>query len=221
LNGNEGKAIEQAAEQFYTARAEGIDALRLESTRQVLHNTLYLTVGYAAYHAVRAITEEIKAHESLISTYKDFSSTALISACKRYPFGTLCVTYWVGDGAAAIYSKTKGVTLLGEVDSGEYSGQTRFLDNNEVSQEAILRRTRFELVDDVTAFIMMTDGVSDPKFETDSKLARASVWDKFWSDLDSSVGLTNNDEGKAQKLLSWLDFWSAGNHDDRTITIIY
>lgn len=30
-----------------------------------------------------------------------------------------------------------------------------------------------------------------------------------------------NDTGIDQQLLQWTDFWSRGNHDDRTLAIIY
>lgn len=222
---SEGKSetIELAAENFYRARAEKIDSTRIEKLRVDLRNELYMVVSHAAYHSVAKIKEEVKVVESRDGKFKDFSSTALISICKKFKFGTLCAAYWVGDGAIGIYSKTTGVTLLGEADNGEFSGQTRFLDMDEISQEALVKRLRFELVDDVTAFILMSDGVSDPKFETEARLARSTEWDVLWRDINSAVAIAHDNESdeKAKKLLSWLDFWSQGNHDDRTIAIIY
>ncbi len=234
LNGIEGQAVEQAAADYDVARklarqepgadtnADSSNATaRLQESYQSLHHKLYQTVGYAAYHAVKAMHDEIAAQPDLAATYKDFSTTALIAACRRFSFGCLCVAYWVGDGAIGIYRKPGYIQLLGEVDSGEFSGQTRFLDQNEVTQEAILRRTRFALVDDFTALILMTDGVSDPKFETEAKLGQAAGWDDLWCELEQAVGLPSSRKGIEQRLLSWLDFWSTGNHDDRTLAIIY
>lgn len=105
------------------------------------------------------------------------------------------------------------------MDSGEYSGQTRFLDSNEVTQEALLKRTRFTLCPDFTGFLLMTDGVSDPKFETEARLVELDAWDALWEDLQSGADLAGSNPDI--KLLEWLDFWSQGNHDDRTIAIIY
>ena len=81
-------------------------------------------------------------------------------------------------------------------------------------------RTRFVLIDDMTALVLMTDGISDPKFDTEANLSRRSKWDDLWQDLDRAAGCGAKDEGMEQRLLSWLDFWSPGNHDDRTIVLI-
>ncbi|WGG52551.1 PP2C family serine/threonine-protein phosphatase [Rugamonas sp. DEMB1] len=221
LDGAEGQAIDQAAQAYGALLAQAPDEAAKELARQTLHGKLFVTVGHAAYYAVKAIVQEVAAQGDPQTSYKDYSSTALIAACKRYPFGTLHVAYWVGDGAVGVYSKRDGVTLLGEVDSGEYSGQTRFLDPGEVSQEALLRRTRFALTDTDSALVLMSDGVSDPKFETDARLARAAVWDELWQELEQTGALAADAAAPQQKLLDWLDFWSAGNHDDRTIALIY
>ena len=221
LAGPASAAIDAAAQACHAAQRGSAEALA--EAQQQLRALLCGVVGNAAYYAAKAIMDECAScAPELQAAFKDFSSTALIAICKRYPFGTLCAAYWVGDGAIGVYSKTGGVTLLGDVDSGEYSGQTRFLESAEVSQEALLRRTRFALVDDMTALILMTDGVSDPKFETEARLARAADWDALWQDLDDAVDLSapGAAEEKAEKLLAWLDFWSQGNHDDRTIAII-
>ncbi len=219
LTGQVGDGIEQAAAAYHAARTGNAGEGAVEAARQALRNALYMAVGHAAFHGVKAISEAVAAHAGLQAAYKDFSTTALIAITRRFAFGTLCAAYWVGDGAIAIYSKDRGVTLLGAVDSGEFSGQTRFLDADQVSAEALLRRTRFELVDDMTALILMSDGVSDPKFETESRLERASAWDALWTDLEQAVNPADR-SGAEQRLLAWLDFWSQGNHDDRTIAIV-
>ncbi len=223
LESEHAQVIAQAAENYSIANAENTDTAKIEQARVSLRNALYATVCHAAHFAVVAIAEEIKQRPELQAKAKDYSSTALIAICKKFPFGTLCAAYWVGDGAVGIYSQSKGITLLGAVDSGEFSGQTRFLDTSEVTAQALVDRLRFELVEDMSALVLMSDGVSDPKFETEARLARASDWDELWRDLNAAVTIAHDDETdeKAQKLLSWLDFWSQGNHDDRTIALIY
>lgn len=68
----------------------------------------------------------------------------------------------------------------------------------------------------------MTDGVSDPKFETDANLKKPEMWDALWNDLqEGGVELTDDNEKSQTQLLEWLNFWSKGNHDDRTIAILY
>ena len=38
---------------------------------------------------------------------------------------------------------------------------------------------------------------------------------------ENGVELTDDNEASKDQLLGWLDFWSPGNHDDRTIAILY
>lgn len=203
------------------AQTDVLPPEQVEAGYQELHTNLSRIVGNAAYWAVKAIHDEIQERNDLGGIFKDYSSTALIAVCKRYPFGTLCAAYWIGDGAIGIYSKRDGITLLGDVDSGEFSGQTRFLDNTAVDHEVLRKRTRFAIVPDMTALVLMTDGVSDAKFETEARLARAADWHGFWDELDQAVGLADRAPEQELRLLNWLDFWSQGNHDDRTIAIIY
>ncbi|MES2900315.1 MAG: PP2C family serine/threonine-protein phosphatase [Pseudomonadota bacterium] len=220
LEGAVGATITDAAAAFHAERSNEAATPAAQTARQSLHNALYMALGHAAFHAVKTIAEATRAHTELQATAKDFSTTALIAIARRFPFGTLCAAYWVGDGAVGIYRKDKGVTLLGTVDSGEFAGQTRFLDAGEVSAEALLRRTRFDLVDDMTALILMTDGVSDAWFNTEASLERAAPWDALWAELEQSVQPCERSGGAEQRLLAWLDFWSQGNHDDRTIAIV-
>jgi serine/threonine protein phosphatase PrpC len=216
LAGEGGEKVTAAVAAFQ-AEPEG----SCENAQRALHNALYITVGHAAHRAMKALFDEAQARPDLIGSVKDLSTTLLIGVARKFGAQWLCAAYWVGDGAVGVYRRGGEIQLLGEVDAGEYSGQTRFLDTNEVSQEALLRRTRFILCDDFTAFLLMTDGVSDPKFETEARLADLSAWDELWDDLQAGAGLSSPDEHPDQRLLEWLDFWSQGNHDDRTIAFIY
>ena len=116
--------------------------------------------------------------------------------------------------------------VQGMPDGGEYGGQTRFLtkDSTEVwpqdANKLIERRLRFDVVPSFDGIILMTDGVSDPKFETDNNLFNQRSGPncgtnsprKSRSKIDMTV---------ADALLKWMDFWSPGNHDDRTMMILY
>jgi hypothetical protein len=210
LQGDRGAVVDDAVATYQRDRAAD-EAGAAATLRAVLSGV----VGNAAYYAAKGIMDECAAaKDSLQAVPKDYASTALIAICKRYPFGTLSAAYWVGDGAIGVYSEVDGITLLGDVDSGEFSGQTRFLEGAEVAQDALLRRTRFVLSERLTALVLMTDGVSDPRFETDARLARPADWHALWRELAPVV------EGGEQGLLDWLDFWSPGNHDDRTIALV-
>lgn len=64
---------------------------------------------------------------------------------------------------------------MGTPDSGEYAGQTRFLDRTALNdQTAFGNRINIGLRSDVTSVILMTDGISDPRFETDNGLLDSS-----------------------------------------------
>ena len=216
LAGEVGEKVVSAVTLFQSAQdGEG------EAAHIAVHHALFATVGYAAHGAMKALFDEAQKRSDIIQSVKDLSTTLLIGIARKFGAQWLCAAYWVGDGAVGVYRNDGTVELLGEVDAGEYSGQTRFLDANEVSQEALLKRTRFTLCDDFTAFILMTDGVSDPIFETEDRLAAGEAWRDLWNDLEAKVNLSKNDDQADIRLLEWLDFWSQGNHDDRTIALIY
>jgi len=73
----------------------------------------------------------------------------------------------------------------------------------------------------------MTDGIYDPKFIVEANLERIEKWKEFIADLKGSneentvVDFNPENENIGQQLSTWLDFWSSGNHDDRTLAIIY
>lgn len=124
--------------------------------------------------------------------------------------------YWIGDGAAAIFDPaTKNVRLLGEVDSGLYSGETQFLTRIEANADNILARIYTDVRDSPPILILMTDGVSDPKFHTDIQLNSFETWQKFWLELHIPL----QSEKPEKSLEEWLDFFSKGEHDDRTLAM--
>lgn len=188
--------------------------------RKKLGDALYNIIGSAVFKAYKDIEKE---SQDKGATMRDYATTLLVTIAKRFKFGWFISSFWVGDGVIGIYNKeTQYLKIMGESDGGEFAGQTRFLTMSEIMQPTeIYRRLRFEIVDDFTALVLMSDGITDPKFETDSKLANIEKWNELWADISSSVDLTDDNEQSADQLLKWLDFWSQGNHDDRTIVILY
>lgn len=202
-----------AVNNFLQAQSENSSAL--DAAQETLHSILAGKLGGAARSAEQAIQKELAEQSSLQAEYKDFSSTALIVITKQFSLGILCAAFAVGDGAIAVYQQDQAVTLLGSADSGEFAGQTRFLDAQSVTDAAITARTQFVVVENLTALMLMSDGVSDPWFETDTQLANINKWDVLWSELIAADAIASE-----EKLLAWLDFWSSGNHDDRTIVLV-
>lgn len=201
-----------------------------EAARREMSTTIYNIVGGGAFKAHKAIKAAADANDSV--TAKDFATTLMFAICKKFDFGWFIASYWVGDGAMCLYNREKGThKLLGIPDEGEFSGQTRFLTMQEIFKDAksVMDRLRFSIEDDFTALMLMTDGVSDPMFETDNNLNSTAKWDEFWDKLHDGftddeipgVDLSDDNEESKFQLLRWLDFWSPGNHDDRTIAILY
>jgi serine/threonine protein phosphatase PrpC len=178
-------------------------------------SALYETFGRAAFMAVKAIEEEAASKNA---NTKDYSTTLLLAGHKKLPIGHFFAAYWVGDGGVGVYEKGKNVHLLGEADSGEFAGQTRFLDKQVMTPDDVMKRLRFVIVDEFSALVLMTDGVTDPKFETDNNLANLNKWDELWVELEPILA---DKETASDNLLKWLEFWSPGNHDDRTIALLY
>jgi len=205
LSGRMGNELEEA----FFKNAE----LNSQESKEILNTKLRETILSAAFtglHAIKAEAEETK------NDIKDYSTTLLIAAHKNTPNGHLIVTFWVGDGVIALYTKEKDILLLGEPDSGEFAGQTRFLDDSFFHDTS---RVRIKLVKDFTALILATDGVSDPFFETDESLDDIKKWDNFWEKI-GSFATNKNIKVAETELLKWLDFWSPGNHDDRSMALL-
>lgn len=220
------EGLENTVKAYAESPEEGEE--RKQAARAV-YDRIYTILGKAALQAHKEINAVARDNGFAV---RDFSTTLLLTVCKKFDFGWFVASYWVGDGAIAIFdAKAPSVRIMGTPDEGEYSGQTRFLTMPEVfrSSQDIYDRLRFAVVPDFTAVVLMSDGVSDPMFETDSRLNDPAEWQKFWTRLTDGfpedeipgVDLRDNDPECARQLLDWLDFWSKGNHDDRTLVILY
>lgn len=195
---------------------------------KVVGDGIYDILVKAALEANRAIEVEAQKQSRGV---REYATTLLLAICKRFDFGWFVATFWVGDGAICLYdANAPTAQLLGVPDEGEYAGQTRFLTSPDIfSQDSfdaasVYKRLRIKIVEDFTALFLMTDGVSDPMFGTAAHLEDPSKWDALWENLirneENPINLENQNETTAEQLLKWLDFWSEGNHDDRTIAIL-
>ncbi len=151
---------------------------------------------------------------------KAFASTLLFAISKTFDFGTVVIAFSIGDGAIAVIDE-KNVELLMTPDGGEYSGQTRFITMAELftsdNKANLNKRVQWGLFKNHKATLLMTDGVSDPKFGTDNKLKDPMQWRSLWSELESILNDKTNIESN---LFNWLDFYIPGEYDDRTLSIL-
>ena len=174
---NDNPEFEKAIREFEADRNDA--EKRTALTKQVID--IVYNGAVKAHEAVKKVAE---ANES--ATLKDFATTLMFAICKRYDFGWFIASFWVGDGAMCLYDENaKTAKLLGTPDEGEFSGQTRFLTMPEIFRDKniVSKRLRMAIVPDFTALFLMSDGVSDPMFETDRNLNDYAKWEEFYSKL--------------------------------------
>lgn len=211
---------QQIAPDQWAALAASIDQYAAdpqEAAGATVQRQLYAVLGNAVFAAYKAIETEAKAKPA---EPKDFATTLISVLAKPLATGWFVGAFWVGDGGVGIYRTDQDPIVLGTPDGGEYAGQTRFLTMSETISSNFFGRFRFALVDDFAALVLMTDGITDPKFQTDNNLNRREKWDELWADLNQGITFTD-DATAPDQLQQWLTFWSPGNHDDRTIALLY
>lgn len=194
-----------------------IDSLDKHNQEMALERLLFSVAHQAAVN-IKDVANE---HNDPI---KKYSATFLGYIAKKFENEWLFVSVGIGDGAIALLDTESRIHLLNEPDGGEYVGQTRFLTTPEVWKDNH-KRTSSIRVRDFQCVFSMTDGVSDPMFETDNNLKDSQKWIDFWNNLKSSkdnpIHFDKHEEQTQKELLAWLDFWSKGNHDDRTLAVLY
>ena len=161
-------------------------------------------------------------------TLKDLNTTLIFTLVKKFEFGYAVLSFGVGDCPINIISAdNQNVELLNMMDVGDFGGGTRFITMPEIfSNPNMGARFSINKYDDFSKLVLMTDGIYDPKFITENKLEDLNAWNIFLEDLDGkNEDLAKvdfkNDEDIENQLLKWMDFWNKGNHDDRTLAIIY
>jgi serine/threonine protein phosphatase PrpC len=211
----------------------GLDEARKKSIAILYKATVY------AHNRLNKLAQDTRiAHFELYNNPKAkndidyFHTTLAFAMYKKYDFGFLILSFGVGDCPIAVINEAKTqTTLLNKLDVGEFGGGTRFITQREIfhSQDIPMQtRFNFHVSNNFSALILMTDGVYDPKFEVEANLSKHERWLAFLDDLNGNnedhVAVPLDPEvtpTDAEPLLQWLDFWDKGNHDDRTIAIVY
>jgi len=196
-----------------------------DSSKKISHFT-YNTLLKAA-HFVNQKIEEFAVENN--EEVKKFHATLIFALVKKYDFGYAILTFGVGDCPIGLLNKDlTEINLMNVIDVGEFGGGTRFITMPEIFQsDKLSSRFGFKLVDDFSYLMLMTDGIYDPKFVVEANLEKIEKWKEFLSDLNgnnedgSKVDFENENADIASQLSTWMDFWSPGNHDDRTLAIIY
>jgi len=197
-----------------------------EDTNKKLNHFVYDTLGKAAFQVHKKL-EDFSKKENI--TLKDLSSTLIFTLFKKYDIGYALLSFGVGDCPMAVLNKSMSkVTLLNWIDVGEFGGGTRFITMPEIFQsDKFATRFGFKLVDDFSYLMLMSDGIYDPKFVVEANLPEFKNWQKFLEDINGKnedkikVDLRTDNKDITGQFSNWMDFWSIGNHDDRTLAIIF
>src|SRR5690606_17572417 len=158
---------------------------------------------------------------------KDLNTTLIFALCKKIESGYVVLTFGVGDCPInVILDDLPTVKLLNTLDIGEFGGGTRFITMPEIFTKEIANRFSINKFKNFDKLFLMTDGIYDPKFITENKLENSETWISFIDDLagNNEDGLKVDFEQDSEienQLMQWMNFWSKGNHDDRTLAIIY
>jgi len=162
-----------------------------------------------------------------------FHATLIFTLLKKFDSGYIILTFGVGDCPIAIVNRNRTDTvLLNKLDVGEFGGGTRFVTQSDIYQpdaSPLTMAERFNVyyTEDFSYLFLMTDGIYDAKFVVEANLEKHEQWEAFIADLEGDndehalVDLDPGNEQIAVELAAWMDFWSPGNHDDRTLAIIY
>lgn len=222
--------LEKLTQKVITASHETKETKKFVKVRDICGSLLI----YATNLAKDKIIDEANRHGRKA---REYATTLLVALTKKFDFGWLVVSFGIGDGAMAAYGTTNGekiVKVLGKPDEGEFGGQTRFITMNELYppksngqyvvtelKKIIDARVNLNIFSQLDCVMLMTDGISDAKFETSANLDKPAKWEELWAEINASAALDHENAECKNQLLQWLDFWSVGNHDDRTITILF
>jgi serine/threonine protein phosphatase PrpC len=197
-----------------------------EDTQKKLNRHVYNKLGKAAFYVHKKL-EEFAGKTGV--TLKDLSTTLIFTLFKKYDMGYAFLSFGVGDCPIALLNKdVSEVILLNWLDVGEFGGGTRFITMPEIFQsEKFATRFGFKLIDDFSYLFMMSDGIYDPKFVVEANLPNIKKWKEFLADLNGKnedgikVELDPANKEIINQFSAWMDFWSQGNHDDRTLAIVF
>lgn len=197
-----------------------------EDTTKKLNLFVYDNLSKAAWFVHKELE---KFARKLERPLKDLHATLIFALVKKYDFGYAILTFGVGDCPIGLLNKDlTEIKLMNWLDVGEFGGGTRFITMPEIFQsDKFSTRFGFKLVEDFSYLMLMTDGIYDPKFVVEANLEKIEKWNEFLEDLQGKnednckVDFNKNNTEIASQLSIWMDFWNPGNHDDRTLAIIY
>jgi serine/threonine protein phosphatase PrpC len=209
-----------------------LEAATIEAKKGLYKATLHVHKKIHEVAEATAITHpELFTNSKAKNNGEYFHSTLIFTAFKKFDIGCVILTFGVGDCPIGIVNANRTeAKLLNWLDVGEFGGGTRFITQADIfhsNERPMASRFNLHIHPDFSYLFLMTDGIYDPKFEVEANLEKNEKWLDFIADItgvnDDNLGVdfkSADTEIQAQ-LDTWMDFWSKGNHDDRTLAIIY
>jgi len=154
----------------------------IDKVKQIVHDGMR-----GAYQAIECACAERQGNAEITALLgrepevNDFSATLLLAVhtfveSEGEPRSCV-VACQVGDGMSAAITTNGELKLLGEADTGGFSGETEFLTSrSKLERENLEKKTRL-YVGPLRALMVMTDGVADDYFPPDPEMAR------LWGDI--------------------------------------
>ena len=203
--------------------------LMVKSPEALAERSSVALEGFAT--AVQAIRAQIEFEAENIKEQKsDFQAKEMYAtflAALVLPVGDeyVLLSYSVGDGAIGLGLAGDASGIKCSPDHGQSAGQTLFILNK--GAEDAEKRLVFTKLPASYALLLMSDGVSDPRFQ-DGDDAKPQVWDRLAGELKDRVlseplsPEAERSESFAERgaLCEWLDSYEKGHHDDRTIAVL-
>lgn len=208
-------ALDSSIQEFIKNPKENNQAINLEIYNLITNSTFFVHQELEAF---------AKKNEFDL---KALHTTLAFVLIKKFGNMYAILSFGVGDCPIGLLSEgCSKLNLLNKLDVGEFGGGTRFITMKEIFKDDFSSRISFKLVEKIDYIVLMTDGIYDPKFVVEANLEKIENWKTFVDDIkglnDFGAGVDFNSTGNvSEQLLNWMDFWSPGNHDDRTIVIIY
>ncbi len=164
-------------ETFFKNLSSNIKSEEFVSSCSILANIIQNAV-IVAYEAVEKAFEERKAKYDYLKLidrdmqFKDFSGTLLLAIIIPVfvyeKEEKLIVSFQIGDGMIVAINKDANyescINVLGNIDSGEFSGETDFLTSEKMKKKEVLMNKTKILRKPISEIFIMTDGVADDYF---------------------------------------------------------
>jgi serine/threonine protein phosphatase PrpC len=175
---------------------------------------LQARLGHAALAANAALHNVAQEHGVPLN---DLATTLLLCVLVPAPQAMLACLQ-IGDGAIAACDGTR-IYPLCNPDRGEYASQTVFVSDARVEPRELAARIHVQALGSAHWVLLATDGVTDPYLETEQAMHDAQCWAPLAAELERAA--TAAPDSAEQCLVQWLDAFTPGHHDDRTLVLLH